>query len=424
MNKRILWSSLFVSSLVGTIPAAHALAPDQMPATGLKGMHAHSGDRNTFSGKSSGRSPSGLPGIDSIANFTGGFFAAGFDPNGNPLDTWSYAMVGNSPARGGTTIIGAPIIPVSIDLRNANGSPRYVNGQRLYSDATKYVRPVLNSPVFSFAMYPGQEQPTQFVDAVHRASFSTDRDRDGDDDSSWHTLLAPEVRTPRVMTLLAGSYYFALNDDGSCCSYILADENAFDSALFPSSTPDLTTPVGAAEVSHEMTTKDLSSFIFPNTYLYENGDPNQCCVLGYHTFDYEPGDKSNGNLPRFYIVDYASWITPGLFGDSFADITGLSHEVSEIYADPFVAYDNVHNVTPWWLAPNGNCQDDLETGDVIEGLPNATYPVKLNGFTYNPQNEAQLQWFTGGAPGLGGSYSYPDPTVLPTPAAPQNYFCQ
>jgi hypothetical protein len=34
-----------------------------------------------------------------------------------------------------------------------------------------------------------------------------------------------------------------------------------------------------------------------------------------------------------------------------------------------VVSDNVHNLTPFWLAPNGNCDTTLETGDVIEGLP-------------------------------------------------------
>ena len=76
------------------------------------------------------------------------------------------------------------------------------------------------------------------------------------------------------------------------------------------------------------------------------------------------------------------------------DVLGLSHEISETYNDPFVAFDGVHNVTPWWLSPNGNCADILEVGDVIEGLPRQAFPMTMpNGFTYHPQNEALLQWF-------------------------------
>lgn len=53
----------------------------------------------------------------------------------------------------------------------------------------------------------------------------------------------------------------------------------------------------------------------------------------------------------------------------------------------------IGNQTPIWLAPNGNCQNNLEVGDVIENLPNGVYPVTLHGFTYHPQNVALLQWF-------------------------------
>ena len=66
------------------------------------------------------------------------------------------------------------------------------------------------------------------------------------------------------------------------------------------------------------------------------------------------------------------------------------------------------------MAPNGNCQNNLESGDVIEGLPNATFPMTMDGFTYHPQNEALLQWFAFESPSsaIGGAYSYPDTTIL------------
>jgi hypothetical protein len=81
-----------------------------------------------------------------------------------------------------------------------------------------------------------------------------------------------------------------------------------------------------------------------------------------------------------------------------------------------VASDNKHNITPWWLSPNGNCQNNLEVGDVIEGLPRDVYPIKMNGTTYHPQNEALLQWFEFQFPStaIDGAYSYPDETTLPT----------
>ncbi|HLJ73206.1 MAG TPA: hypothetical protein VKU62_01375, partial [Thermoanaerobaculia bacterium] len=238
----------------------------------------------------------------------------------------------------------------------------------------------------------------------------------------WHTLLNPQVKTPRTITLLRGQYQFALNSNGTCCRFILVDENVFINALFPATTTDTTTPIGAAEHAGEMTQHDLSTLLLPNTFLYE-GTPANCCVLGFHSFDFEP--LGNIGLGQAYVMDYASWISPGLFGASFTDVTALSHEISEAFNDPLVAFDGVHNITPWWLAPNGLCQNNLETGDVIEGLPNATFPMTLNGFTYHPQNEALLPWFAfqSNSTALGGAYSYPNTSVLTGPSAPQGVNC-
>jgi hypothetical protein len=124
-------------------------------------------------------------------------------------------------------------------------------------------------------------------------------------------------------------------------------------------------------------------------------------------------------------MNYSSWISPGLFGTAFQDVTAHSHEIAETYNDPFVASDGIHNITPWWLAPNGLCQNNLETGDVIEGLPNATFPMTVNGFTYHPQNEALLQWFAFESPSsaIGGAYSYPNTGVLTGPSSVQRAGC-
>ena len=349
----------------------------------------------------------GTPGVDTIANWNGQFFAEGFDPAGNPNQNWVYNMVGTPPGRNVTTVINAPIIPVSLDLRNFDGSPRFVNGHRLYSDATQFVQPVLNSPVFRNSRYSSSERPTQFGDAVQRASFG-DRAEDG-----WHTLLNPAVKTPRVIQLIRGTYLFALNADGSCCAYVLIDANTFGSALFPPTYPvDNSTVIGAAELAGEMTTQDLTTLLLPNAYLYV-GAPTNCCILGFHSFDFEPGIPANGNQLRFYVMDYASWISPGLFA-GIQDVTALSHEVSETLADPLVSFDGVHNITPWWLSPNGNCQDNLEVGDVVEGLPNGVYPITIGGFTYHPQNEALLPWFEFQSPStaIRRAYSYPNTDVL------------
>jgi len=424
------------------VPDDDVIGPEQFG--GMEVKFAHVGPPTPKNGMAHARF--GIPNIDSVPNFNGEFFTPGQDPNGNPENHWYFNMLGNPPQMGGTTTLNAPIIPVSIDLRNADGSPRFVklvpgpNGQpmvvtcgnppdpsckRLFFDAAPYIQSVLESPVFSNANYTSSGVPTQFTDAVQRAEFF---DRAKPD---WHTLLAPSVKTARTMTLIRGTYQFSVNPDGSCCFAVLVNVNTFANELFPSTStfpPDSSTPVGAAEAAGEITTKDISNFLFPPTYLFiPTKKGNLCCIVGFHSFDFESGDASNGGAARFFVLNYSAWVTSNFFRDkTIFDVTALSHELSETFNDPFVAFDGVHNITPWWLAPNGNCQDNLEVGDVIEGLPRQVFPIPMpNGFTYHPQNEALLQWFEFQSPStaLHGAYSYPDETTLTALSAPQKAGC-
>ena len=343
-----------------------------------------------------------LPGINSVANWTGDFHTPGINQFGQFQSLWFYAMMGHAPQLGGTTWFNAPVIPVNVELHDANGKPRIINGHPLVSRVTPFVQPFLNSPVFANSSFNSSSVPTQITDAVQRAEFFA-REK-----SDWHTLLAPSVKHGQTIMVNQSTdpnhpnYVFDLNSDGTCCLFILMDSGVFGNALF-------NTIVNAIE-NGDITPADMSSFIFPNTYLYDNGDPNQCCVLGFHSYVTDGGSP----VETRWVFDYSSWISPGLFGAGFQDVTALSHEIAESFNDPFVASDGVHNVTPWWLAPNGQCQDDLETGDVIEGLPNATFPIMMNGMTYHPQNEALLQWFEFRSPSdaIDHAYSYPDETVL------------
>jgi hypothetical protein len=222
------------------------------------------------------------------------------------------------------------------------------------------------------------------------------------------------------MVFIRGTYRFALNADGTCCAIVLIDEGTFINGFFPATATDTSTVMGAAENAGDIRTRDLSTFLFPNAYLFIGGDPNNCCILGFHSYDLEPGGADNGFRERRYVMNYSSWISPGLFGGGFSDVAAFSHEMAEIFNDPFV-----NNATPWWLSPNGNCQNSLETGDVIEGLPNAVFPIVLNGATWHPQNEALLQWFAGATPSsaISGAYSYPDTNVLTTANVSQNFAC-
>jgi hypothetical protein len=366
-----------------------------------------------------GKSASSV-GIDSIKTFSGDFHVNGVGPTGVPQNKWLYTIAGARPELGGTTVFDAPIVPVSLDLLDYDGSVRVVNGHKLHYSVEALVKPVLESPVFQAADYTSSDVPTQFSDSVQRAEFYSVMQTD------WHTLLKPALKTARTLSIPRGAYYFALNRDGSCCAFVLVDIDVFSNRLFPPSAADASTPVGAAEHAGDITTKGIATFLFPNTYLYLQHNPNNCCVLGFHTYDFEPGDASNGFREKRYVLNYSSWISPGLFGTGFEDVTALSHEVTESLNDPFVGSDGVHDITPWWLSQNGNCQDDFEVGDVIEGLPDSTTAIKTSGRTYHPQNEALLQWFEFQSPStaLGGAYSYPNESVLTSLSPNQNMNCK
>ena len=415
-SKALLFSASALVTILSLTGPLQAQEPDQVTAADLANakpkFHAAPGTIKTQPRRAALLN-NFVQGVDSLQTFGGFYSVFGYDPSNYFRTNWSYNMVGNAPEQALTTTFQAPIVPVSLLLLTAEGTPRYVNGQLLYSDATQYVSKVLASPIFENYQYSSSKIPTQFVDAVQRAEFwsqvAGDEKSSGTGKQGWHTFLNAAVKTPRLMLLPYGSYQFALNADGSCCSFVLVDIVKFGQLLFPATYPvDGSTTIGAAELAGDITTKDVSSFLFPNTFLYSNGNPKDCCVLGFHTYDFEPATTGNGNL-RFYVLNYSSWISPGLFGDSFQDITALSHELAETANDPFV-----DDITPWWRSPNNNCQDDLEVGDVVEGLPNATYPIKMNGFTYHPQNEALLPWFefAAASTAIGHAYSYPDTSLL------------
>jgi hypothetical protein len=150
-----------------------------------------------------------------------------------------------------------------------------------------------------------------------------------------------------------------------------------------------------------------------------------CCVLGFHTFF-----SDNTVTPEpVWVSAYASWTSPGTFLNAdILDVLPLSHEISESFNDPFL-----NNITPRWQFPGepGVCQGNLETGDPVEVTADPAFPVTLkvpkppgtkgdgdSRFTFHPQTEALVQWFTQTAPSdaFQGAFSYPGVNVLTGPA--------
>ena len=357
--------------------------------------------------------PSGtLPGLDTVPLFSGAFAVQN---GGNVGDVYPYLMVGKDPLAGGTTNIPVQITEVSLQLLKDDGTTFADVSYAPFDDLTT------DSPNFANARYASAPTPTQFADAVQRAEFFNTMAE------TWHTDLSPvtvvnhitltvpknvSVQFPDKTVHVVPAYFSGTAPDGS--TYVLM----LDSLFFQLYVNAVLNDIGA----NNFTTGTINIDMFPNTYLYSvnysnPNTPGSCCVVGFHTDFYVPGITPQ---PR-WITIFASFISPGLFHGGVADVTGLSHEISESFNDP---YNN--NQTPSWQFPNlpSACQGNLETGDPVEVLPTTTVPLPVRDrntvYTFHPQTEALLQWFEMGTKSnaVDGAFSFPDETALTQSATP------
>ena len=354
-----------------------------------------------------------ITGLVTIPTFTGAFAAQSGLSLGN---VFPFVMMGNDPLTGGTTNIPTKITEVSLQLLNADGSVFTTVPFAPFEDATT------DSPNFANAMYNSSGPRTQFADAIQRAEFFNTMK------PNWHTELQPAIVNRVTITvpffvnvqlangniIQARSYFTGTASDGS--TFVLMLNLLFNFFYDNAVVNDIN--------ANNFTTDAVNVDMFPNTFLFSlnvnnPNVPGGCCVLGFHTYFFAGGTPQ----PR-WISLFASFISPGLFGAGFDDVTALSHEISESFNDPFI-----NNVVPSWQfpgqPPNSTvCQGNLETGDPVEVLSTATIPLTLKEkheiFTFHPQNEALLQWFEMGTTSnaIDGAFSYPNETVLPNSAVP------
>ena len=356
-----------------------------------------------------------IAGLDTVATFDGAFSAQA-GPNSTTTRLFRWTMVGNDPRTGDTTVIPAKLDQITLVLLNADGSVFQTVPYDPFQTLT------LESPNFEPLDYRSGHN-IEFADAVHRAQFFHIMDRD------WHTVLVPHIvnkvtiTVPRFVNvrlsngtvIQARSYFTGTAADGKTFVLML---NLLFNFFFDN------------EVVNEInlgnfTTNAMNMTLFPNTFLFSlnvnnPNAPGGCCVLGFHTFFFAPGSEPQSR----WLTQYASWISPGLFGAGFQDVTALTHETAETFGDPFL-----DNRTPNWQFPGfpptaAVCQNNLEEGDPIEVLANATAPTEVKerhfDFVYHPQNIPLLQWFEMGttSDAIDGAFSFPDETVLPHSALP------
>jgi hypothetical protein len=381
----------------------------------LKNNNAAGGNTTTAGTRhSTGGTPQAaggnIPGLDTVPTFAGAFAAQGGPSAGN---VFPYIMIGNNPLLGGVTDIPARITTVSLNLLNP---PAGFSASVPFSFEELFT----NSPNFEGANYTSG-QHIQFADAVQRAEFFNTMG------ANWHTALTPNVVSrvtidiPRHVQVLlpdgsivtVQSYLVGTAPDGT--QFIELLDLLFDALFFNQAVNDI--------IANNYTTAALNIQAWPNTFLFsidDKGKPADCCVLGFHTYIFDPTVTPQ---PRF-IFAFSSWISPGLFGAGFQDVTALSHETSEAFNDPFG-----DTPVPTWQFPGQPptsmvCQGNLETGDPVEVLPNATVGIflkdKNHTFLYHPQTEALLQWFEMGktSDAIAGAFSYPNTTALTQSAVP------
>ena len=221
-------------------------------------------------------------------------------------------------------------------------------------------------------------------------------------DPDWHTLLdRPRILTPLTIDVPRGSAsLFRIRSTGAI--FAVVDTGFFVSQL------------NSIIQLENLDVESLPIALTNNVLLAPTANLQKCCVVGFHTA-FDMGERRNAPLVQTFV--WGSWIDAGILGADFADVTAISHEISEWVNDPFGA-----NLVPVWQVPNGTagCQKNHETGDPLETSPHAGFPITIDGFIYHPQNQALLQWFTRETPSsaIDGAYSYPNQSLLTSPSQP------
>lgn len=338
--------------------------------------------------------------VDTIPYFNSWFIT------GTRNSIYTYSMVGHSPKLGGTTGINNQIIPL-VTVLETGGVPVAVFDPTVPNDPQGSDIDLLKqSPIYdATTTYPGNggslpPDTGQMIDTNQRAEFTGVRTAD------WHTPLNPPINSGIVWIQFLESN----NGDWTtaCCD---SHGNPF---------PVVNINVLSANFSFILSVESPANSTLPIivTDFVTAFDPASggCCIIGFHTA--QPGVANPAGI---LVWTWASFLPQSNdpFAPGFADVSAFTHEIAELYNDPFVNTA----VSPWVDGSVSFAQGNLETGDVIEAMAPAdaifNVPLVTAGgpYTYSLQNEALLQWFvrnplgpvTGPGPGV---YSWPNTNTL------------
>jgi len=294
----------------------------------------------------------------------------------SPLDhkTYQFQIVGADPTKSKVTT-NVQYVPIALRVHFSGGVVLDPTKPGC-SDTVSVVQRFFQSPLFQ-----NQSQTsngiavgnTQVLDAFQRAEFW--KFVAG---TNYHTLLATTL-SPRIIDVTAPSGSTSQSGvcSGSGHNLGLIDINGYDNIL--------------QQISNKYAkTTQVPVIMAYNVVLTQGGG---CCIIGYHS--------AYGRSTGTQVYATGAYTDNGIFSGGIADIHAWSHEIGELFNDPFV-----NNATPGWghVGQVNGCQNNLEIGDPLTGT---AYLLKHNGFTYHPQEQAFFDWFyrTPSA-GTGGKYSF------------------
>jgi hypothetical protein len=305
--------------------------------------------------------------------------------------TYSYRMVGKKPSvhqLNPSTTVTADLIPVSLTFDDSGVTFDPTASDPTCSPAGTAKNLTAASPIFKKHAYaPGGTAvgTVQYLDAFQRENFWKFI-RPGGLNPGYHVVLNL-VSHPVIPLEVATDT--GLTVQGNCGPLGLVDIDTWDKFVQTNLFPQLSTAVPAVTPTH------FAIFLFYNVAMFFNGNPNDCCALGYHSAF--PSSSFGGAVQTYSTADFET-------SQSFSgrDVSALSHEVGEWMDDPFG-----NNPTPAWghTGQITGCSSLLEVGDPLTGK---TFTVLMpNGFKYHLQELAFFSWFYRQKPSLGvnGWYS-------------------
>jgi len=271
---------------------------------------------------------------------------------------FAATMAGDFPVLGNTTHIPVTLVPLTVIFEPGG---QVFDPLQIVSHGDSPVSFVLKSPLFKAATFDKHPEtndaPTQWLDAYQRANFwstiTGGTSRNNPVKRDFHILLDTPQVAPWFLAVPAW--------EGSVDKDSNGDPNGHINWPFFDQEVRALLPLFPAK---GLTIFLLGHIDFPN---WSNGGPNSVAG-GYHLH--------MGN--QTYIVDGFDFNGP--------DVEGLSHELAEWLADPFIS-----STTPGWRkTASSDCSHRMEVGDPMHGH---VVEMQFHGDTFHLEDLAFLSWF-------------------------------